>query len=126
MTLALSVEQDYDWWFTYQSLNKSDYVNSSVLSFNNKSLLPERAKGDKVILKSENNQLKFKADSFKFGDLELCEIAQKTIEFSLGISGFGFPEDDYMKVAKKLYNKANTKIICPSSYGGTCHSNVPC
>jgi hypothetical protein len=43
----------------------------------------------------------------------------------MGLPGIGLPEDSYMKVAKKLYGM-NSKIICPSSYGGICHSDLYC
>lgn len=43
----------------------------------------------------------------------------------MGVAGVGFPEPEYMIVAKKLY-AANNKIICPSSNGGACHSTTPC
>lgn len=47
------------------------------------------------------------------------------IEISMGIAGVGLPETDYMLVAKKLYG-LNSKIICPSTYGSYCHSDLYC
>jgi hypothetical protein len=55
MTLALGPEKDYDWWFKNQTLNRTNYMNPSVLAFNNKTVMTERGHGDKVILKGDNN-----------------------------------------------------------------------
>ena len=46
----------------------------------------------------------------------------KVIEISMGLSGIGFPENDYMQIAKKLYGM-NSKILCPASNGEFCKSD---
>lgn len=43
----------------------------------------------------------------------------------MGLAGVGLPEDLYMTVARKLYEK-DSSIICPSSLGGSCHSENFC
>lgn len=47
------------------------------------------------------------------------------VEFSMGLAGMGLPQDEYMQVARQLYD-SNPKIICPSSFGGMCHSDLFC
>lgn len=69
--------------------------------------------------------MKYEATSFKFGDIELAQDDSKMVEISMGLAGLGLPEVDYMQVAKKLY-AINSKIICPSSFGGMCHSDLYC
>ena len=71
---------------------------------------------------SDTDQFIFKADSVKFGDLELTD---KTVEISLGLAGVGLPEKDYIAVARVLYSEADS-IICPSSHGSFCYSETLC
>lgn len=43
----------------------------------------------------------------------------------MAINGFGFPEEEYMTVARKLYGM-NSKIQCHSSTGTSCHTDMTC
>jgi len=85
--------------------------------------LSTKAAGNKVTLVTSLPDLLFRSNSFKFGDD--IEFTDRDVEITMGVAGVGLPESDYMEVAKKLY-KADSKIICPSSYGGSCHSTTFC
>jgi len=62
-----------------------------------------------MTLTTASNDWRFEATSFSFSDTELVTSDIKLVDISMGISGFGFPEDEYMIVARKLYG-LNSKI----------------
>lgn len=99
----------------------------SHLMLNNKSHINAVADSSKrVTLESDSNELKYTATSFKFGDKDLADNTYGIqVEFSMGLAGLGLPQDEYMQVARQLYDN-NPKIICPSSFGGMCHSDEFC
>jgi hypothetical protein len=124
MTVALSPESDFDWWLksTDNDVNKSLWDYQSIIALNDKKTLGLKGTGSSVTLETEHPDLLFKSDSFKFGSVEFVD---KYVEITMGVPGVGLPEPLYMQVAKKLY-EAESKIICPSSYGYSCHSTTFC
>lgn len=124
MTVALSPETDFEWWLKSQEnhVDSAVWDYQSVISLNDSKALGAQGTGSSVTLETTHPDLLFTSNSFKFGDLEFQD---KDVEITMGVPGAGFPEELYMQVAKKLY-AANSKIICPSSYGYSCHSTVYC
>jgi hypothetical protein len=43
----------------------------------------------------------------------------------MAIGGFGFPEQNYVQVARKLYS-ANKKVLCHTTTGTSCHTEISC
>jgi hypothetical protein len=124
MTVALSPETDFDWWLksSGSEVNKSLWDYQSSIRLDDKKALSVTGTGSRVTLTTDKPDLLFRSNSFSFGDIEFND---RDIEISMGVAGVGLPESDYMLVAKKLY-QADQKIICPSSYGGSCHSTTFC
>ena len=104
-SLVLAPENDFEWYYKYTG-KTSPAKTSSVLTFDTSN---EKGTGGKVTLQSsDSNEWRFKASSFKFFETELVGDVE-LVDISLGVSGLGFPETEYMTVAKKLYG-LNSKI----------------
>ncbi len=65
------------------------------------------------------NEWRFKPFSFKFSDIELVSATATLLDVSMGLNGIGFPESEYMMVARHLF-ELNDEIICHSSVGSWC------
>lgn len=125
MTVALSPETDFDWWLksTDKEVDRMTWDYQSYIALNDKKALGSKGKGSSITMETTHPDLLFRSNSIRFGDD--IEFTGKDVEITMGVAGIGFPEAEYMQVARKLY-AANSKIICPSSYGGSCHSTTPC
>jgi len=80
--------------------------------------------GTKVTIPIDSNKLKYTVKSVLF-DGEMVNYGDIDVQHSMGIAGIGLPENLYMPVAKKLYER-DSSIICPSQMGGACHSESYC
>jgi hypothetical protein len=100
-------------------------MQGSYLSFKDHDLIKSRGHGSLITVTSSSpNDWRFKASSFKFADMELIDTTG-LIDISLAINGIGFPETEYMTVARNLYGM-NSKIQCHSSTGTYCHTDMTC
>lgn len=126
ISLALSFQGDYDWWYKADKTSLPSSANAEALfAINDPTLVQDRAHlHSKVVLKSSSNDWKYVANAIEF-DGEALSLAKVPFQISMGIAGIGLPEKEYMQVARKLY-EADKSIICPSSLGGSCHSETYC
>ena len=73
----------------------------------------------------KTNEWRFKPSSYKFSDIELVSTTATLLDVSMGLNGIGFPEAEYMVVARQLF-ALNDEIICHSSVGSWCQTELSC
>ena len=124
VTVALGVDQSYDWYYAMKGQFKPFLVWSELLV--NESIPTERSKGTaKVSVKSTSDKFRFFGDRVNFGSTSLTKPKNQVVELSMGLSGLGFPQADYFSVAEELY-RIDKSIVCPSTNGGSCYSHLAC
>jgi hypothetical protein len=75
-------------------------ADSSYISFKDHDLVKARGHGSIItVASSTKNDWRFKATSFKFDNTELIDNVTE-FDISLALNGFGFPEKEYMTVAR--------------------------